>query len=83
MATYDGIFDALGLRGWCDAAEQGGGGGAMSMADLLNKGGDDTTFWQTPFPSLDTLNKACAAMPRTRDLTKGVEEGFLAIKDAL
>ncbi len=82
MATYDGIFDALGLRDWCDAGGQGGGA-AMSMADLLNRGGDEATLWQTPFPSLDTLNKACAAMPRTRDLTKGVEEGFLAIKDTL
>ena len=81
MATYDGLFDTLGLRDWCDSAEEGGGG-AMSMADLLNKG-DETTIWQTPFPSLDTLNESCAAFPRSRDLTKGVEEGFLAVKDAL
>ena len=34
-------------------------------------------------PSLDALNEACGRIAQSRDTTKGVEEGFLAIKDAL
>ena len=33
MHRGGGLFDALGLRAWCDAG--GGGGGPMSMADLM------------------------------------------------
>lgn len=61
----------------------------MSMADLLSKtkGGDAgasaTSAWDTPFPSLDALHDACAAIPQSRDLTQGLEEGFLGIRDAL
>jgi glycine betaine/proline transport system permease protein len=36
-----------------------------------------------PFPSLDALNDACPAIPQARDLTKGLENGFLAVKDGL
>ena len=32
MAFYDGLFNALGLRDWCD---QGASAAPMSMADLL------------------------------------------------
>ena len=57
------------------------------MADLLAKakGGDANSapWWEFSFPSLDALNKACASFPQSRDVTKGVEEVFLAIKDAL
>ena len=83
MAFYDGLFKTLGLEDWC-------GGGAsdapMSMADLLAKtSGDDAAgngpFF--PFPSLDNLNESCSSIAQSRDVTKGIEEGFLAAKPAL
>jgi glycine betaine/proline transport system permease protein len=82
MATYDNFFDSLGLRGWCGDDQ---GGGLSSMADLMGQaGGDtDTTLWDAPFPSLDALHDSCNAIPQSRDLTQGLEEGFLAIKDSL
>ena len=82
MATYDNFFDQLGLRGWCGDDQ---GGGLSSMADLMGQaGGDtDTTLWDTPFPSLDALHDSCDAIPQSRDLTQGLEQGFLAIKDSL
>ncbi|HIF77980.1 MAG TPA: ABC transporter permease subunit [Sulfitobacter sp.] len=82
MATYDNFFDQLGLRGWCGDDQ---GGGLSSMADLMGQaGGDaDTTLWDAPFPSLDALHDSCNAIPQSRDLTQGLEEGFLAIKDSL
>ena len=82
MATYDGLFDTLGLRSWCDS---GDGGGPMSMADLLAQtgGSGDGGSGRLPFPSLDSLNDACAAFPQSRDLTVGLEEGFLSIRDPL
>lgn len=84
MATYDFVFDRLGLRDWCDGGD--GGGGPMSMADLLGQtAGEDVVVsaWDTPFPSLDALHDACPAMPQSRDLTSGLEQGFLNIKDGL
>ena len=82
MATYDNFFDQLGLRGWCGDDQ---GGGLSSMADLMGQaGGDtDTTLWDAPFPSLDALHDSCDAIPQSRDLTQGLEQGFLAIKDSL
>jgi len=84
MATYDPLFETLGLKEWCS---EGKSSGPMSMADLLNKtsGGktEDTSLWDTPFPSMDALNESCAAFPQSRELTKGLEQGFLAIKDSL
>lgn len=80
MATYDFIFNGLGLREWCGER----GGGSMSMDELLAS--QDTTapsLWELPFPSLDTLNDACPAIAQTRDLTSGLESGFLAVKDNL
>lgn len=84
MATYDFIFNMLNLRGWCDSAQ--GEPGPMTMAELMSRAtGEATTVtaWETPFPSLDTLHDACAAIPRSRDVTTGLEEGFMSIKDAL
>ncbi len=83
MATYDFLFDSLGLRDWCDAGKTDDG--IVSMADLLQQGGvgEDASIWNLPFPSLDALHDACARIVQSRDVTKGVEEGFLAIKDAL
>lgn len=83
MAYYDFVFDKLGLRDWCDAGKSTDG--PVSMADLLAKAGvqQDASAFDIPFPSLDQLHKACASIAQSRDVTKGVEEGFLAIKDML
>lgn len=83
MAAFDPLFDMTGLRDWCDADAQDG---PMSMAQLLaqaGNGNDAGANTGLPFPSLDALHEACAAIPQTRDLTAGVEQGFLAIKDSL
>lgn len=84
MAFYDGLFNALGLRDWCDASESKG---PMSMAELLKKSREAETggpSWaEAPFPSLDALHDACQAVPRTRDLTSGIEDGFLYLRVAL
>jgi glycine betaine/proline transport system permease protein len=82
MATYDWFFNMLGLRDWCDA---GTSKAPMSMADLLNKTGNAETppFYDIPFPSLDALNEACGQITQTRDVVKGLEEGFLAVRPAL
>ncbi len=82
MATYDNLFDTLGLRGWCGESS---GGGLSSMADLMGQAGgnEDTTLWDTPFPSLDALHDSCDAIPQSRALTQGLEQGFLGIKDSL
>ena len=84
MAYYDSFFDRVGLRDWCDAGKSGDGG-PVSMADLLAKTGvkKDESVLDIPFPSLDELHKACASIGQSRDVTKGVENGFLAIKDVL
>ena len=86
MATYEWVFSATGLTSWCE-------GGAekvsepVTMAALLarNAGTDLPTpsIWELPFPSMDELHKACAEFPQSRTLTKGLEEGFLYIKDGL
>lgn len=86
MATYDKLFETLGLTDWCDVNKSGG---PMSMADLLKQAKgedasvDDTSFWETPFPSLDELNSSCPAIPKSRDFTDIVENSFLSIKDPL
>ena len=84
MAYYDSFFDRIGLRDWCDAGKSGDGG-PVSMADLLARTGvkKDESVLDIPFPSLDELHKACASIGQSRDVTKGVENGFLAIKDVL
>ncbi|OSP54419.1 proline/glycine betaine ABC transporter permease [Pseudoruegeria sp. SK021] len=89
MAFYDGVFDSLGLRSWCDA---GANDGPMTMAQLLQKKSgvtpevaatQSTPLMDTPFPSLDSLHEACNSIPRTRDMTEAVELSFLSIKDPL
>ncbi|MDR9433419.1 MAG: ABC transporter permease subunit [Spiribacter sp.] len=80
MATYDFIFDSLGLRSWCGEKTDA----TMSMADLLrSRSGQDLTIWELPFPSLDNLHDACPAIAQTRGLTSGLESGFLTVKDSL
>ncbi|MEK9707763.1 MAG: ABC transporter permease subunit [Alphaproteobacteria bacterium] len=86
MATYDFVFSGLGLEDWCN---KNGTGRAepVSMADLMaQSSGKETpppSLWDIPFPSMDVLNKACEAFPKSRALTKGLEQGFLDIKDSL
>ncbi len=84
MAHYEGVFDALGLREWCDANKTEA---PMSMAQLLAQTqGDEAAAANggpLPFPSLDVLHEACARIGQTRDLTAGIEEGFLGIRNEL
>ncbi len=83
MATYDFVFEALGLERWCAS---GTSTVPMSMADLMARQSGEvatTTPWNLPFPSLDALNAACPAFPQSRQVTKGLESGFLGIKDSL
>lgn len=83
MAQYEGLFDTLGLREWCDADKAEA---PMTMAQLLAaaQGGDaEAEGPALPFPSLDTLHEACASIGQTRDLTEGIEQGFLAIRGEL
>ncbi|QDA36504.1 ABC transporter permease subunit (plasmid) [Paracoccus liaowanqingii] len=86
MASYARLFDALGLREWCDAG--GGGSGPMSMADLMAQASGhaarpSSSWWDLPLPSLNNLHRACDAIPQTRDLTLGLERAFLSARDAL
>jgi glycine betaine/proline transport system permease protein len=85
VATYDFVFDWLGLRGWCGEASTDADA-PMSMEDLLASGGGEAptpTIWELPFPSMDALHDACAAFPQSRELTAGLERGFLNVKDVL
>ncbi|KEO51397.1 ABC transporter permease [Thioclava indica] len=86
MAAYENFFNAVGLKEWCSAGDDGGGG-MMSMADLISQtdgtSNQGPTLWNWPFPSLDTLHKACSAIPPSRDVTQGIEDGFLAIRSGL
>ncbi|MEH6580236.1 MAG: ABC transporter permease subunit [Amphritea sp.] len=84
MAFYDSLFDSLGLSEWCGTDAKGG---PMTMAELLakSKGAEQAEIapWDIPFPSLDNLHASCNAIPRTRDMTSGVEQFFLDIKSSL
>jgi glycine betaine/proline transport system permease protein len=85
VATYDFVFDWLGLRGWCGEAATDASA-PMSMEELLAQGGQEQaapSIWDLPFPSMDALNEACAAFPQSRELTSGLEQGFLNVKDAM
>lgn len=80
---YESAFASLGLQNWCDSAAEDKIG---SMADLMARLGEqsaDTSLWNLPFPSLDTLHAACASIPRTRDFTSFIENLFLDLKDPL
>ena len=81
MAFYDGLFSALGLSEWCEGS---GSSAPMSMADLLaQNSGQESEGPFFPFPSLDNLNESCPAVLQSRDVTKGIEDGFLAAKPGL
>lgn len=57
----------------------------MSFAELLRTSGaaGHRSLISLPFPSLDALHDACRAIPQTRDLTSGIENGFLSIRTSL
>ena len=83
MAFYDGVFNALGLRDWCDANAVDA---PMTMAQLLarnsrTEAADSGPF--LPFPSLDHLHEGCARIFQTRDFTAWIEDAFLAARPAL
>lgn len=84
MATYDSLFSSLGLEEWCAQSESTA---PMSMEALMAQASGDanaaTSLWDLPFPSMDSLNKACGSFPQSRELTRGLESGFLSIKDTL
>lgn len=81
MAFYDGLFNLLGLKDWCGGEDTDA---PVSMAQLLAQTNGTTESGPFfPFPSLDALHKSCANISQTRDLTKGLEEGFLAAKPAM
>ncbi len=83
MAFYDGVFNALGLRDWCD---QDAGSAPMSMAQLLAQSGSGDAGPDgpvMPFPSLDVLHESCAKIFQTRDFTAWIEDSFLAARPAL
>jgi len=77
MSTYSGIFNAIGLRDWCDEDKK------PSLMSLANLRGDEPNWYDVKFPSLDNLHEACSKIPQTRDMTAGLEDGFLAIRPAL
>jgi glycine betaine/proline transport system permease protein len=83
MSGYNSIFEALGLQAWCTVGTQSG---PVTLAQLLAKakaGQGVATDVSLPFPSLDALNSACPAIPRTRDMTSAIEHGFLSVRDGL
>jgi glycine betaine/proline transport system permease protein len=87
MTPYAGLFDSLGLRAWCDAGAEATRT-PLTMQELIARTRGEVEpervpLWEMPFPSLDALNRACPAFPQARDLTRGLEGGFLAIKDGL
>jgi len=72
MATYDFVFQALGLEDWCTANEEAA---PMSMSALTAQASGEeqtTTIWELPFPSMDSLNEACDAFPQSRNVTLGL-----------
>ena len=83
MAFYDPLIELFGLTDACGKKTEG----PMTMAQLLAQAKgvseDQVTNESFPFPSLDNLHAACSAIPQTRDLTQGLEEGFLSIKNTL
>jgi glycine betaine/proline transport system permease protein len=77
MSSYSGLFDALGMREWCDESKK------PSLLSLSKLKGEEANWYDVKFPSLDNLHEACAKVPQTRDFTAGIEDGFLAIRPAL
>ena len=86
MTTYEPVFSALGLMDWCRSGA-GQGSGLTSLADLVAKAkgkeAPESSIWELPFPSMDALHSACPSFPKSRELSKGVENVFLDYKDSL
>ena len=83
MAYYDGLFDSLGLRDWCDQNAQDAPTSMAALLGQLSGKGEDSADGPLPFPSLDALHESCAQIPQTRDMTAGVENPFLAARESL
>ncbi len=83
MAYYDRLFDALGLRGWCDQNAQAAPTSMQALLGQLNNGDKEQATEGLPFPSLDVLHESCAKIPQTRDMTAGVENAFLSARAGL
>lgn len=83
MAYYDGLFDSLGLRDWCDQNAQDAPTSMAALLGQLSGKGEDSADGPLPFPSLDALHESCAQIPQTRDMTAGVENTFLAARESL
>ena len=83
MAYYDGVFDALGLRDWCDQNVEDAPTSMAALLGQLSGDGEENTEGTLPFPSLDALHESCAQIPQTRDMTAGVENAFLAARESL
>jgi len=84
MATYDFVFRALGLEEWCK--QDSGDSAPMSMDALVAQSSGEeqsVSIWELPFPSMDSLNESCAAFPQSRNVTLGLEQGFLNVKDSM
>ena len=83
MAYYDSVFDALGLRDWCDQNVEDAPTSMAALLGQLSGDGEATAEGTLPFPSLDALHESCAQIPQTRDMTAGVENAFLAAREGL
>jgi glycine betaine/proline transport system permease protein len=83
MGEYEGFFDAIGLRSWCDTNAESGPVSIIDFIGQLDKNVVETYWWDMPFPSLDALHAGCAAIPRTRDMTAGLESAFLEVRFGL
>ncbi|MGD9295469.1 MAG: ABC transporter permease subunit [Roseobacter sp.] len=83
MAYYDRLFDALGLRDWCDENAQAAPTSMQALLGQLNSGDKEQATEGLPFPSLDVLHESCAKIPQTRDMTAGVENAFLSARAGL
>ena len=81
MASYDKLFSALGLSEWCGTSDDKT---PLSLAELAAQaGGEEASGPLIPIPSFDNLHESCNRIWQSRDVTGGIEEGFLAAKPAL
>ena len=81
MAFYDKLFSALGLSDWCGKSDDNA---PLSLADLAAQaGGKEATEPFIPIPSFDILHESCDRVWQSRDVTNGIEEGFLTAKPVL
>jgi glycine betaine/proline transport system permease protein len=81
MAFYDKLFSALGLSDWCGTSDDNA---PLSLADLAAQaGGEKTSEPFFPIPSFDNFHESCNRIWQSRDVTNGIEKGFLAAKPVL